>query len=92
MANPSSDLCKLIKQRSSIKATIQIIIDYTNNFNPLKQPVQQLQIRKKKLDSSMDALNEVQRAIADQEEGHEKRQKYYILKITVGQSKLKWRT
>lgn len=70
-AGPSKEMRKLIKHRSSIKATIPVIHDYVQNFNAAIHSSRQLQIRLNKLNDSIVIFNEVQQSISDLDQGYE---------------------
>ena len=68
----SSKLSKLLKKRSSIKSSVEVIRNYVNSFNKTTQSSRQLQIRLKSLIQYISEFNEIQQGISDLDQGQEK--------------------
>lgn len=67
----SPQLSKLLKKRSSIKSSIEVIRSYVNKFNKTIQSSRQLQIRLKSLIQYITEFNDVQQCISDLDQGQE---------------------
>jgi len=67
----SRELRKLIRQRESIKASVDTINKYIGKFDPSVLSIKQVHSRSEKLLQCIDSFNEVQKQIMDLDEGHE---------------------
>lgn len=67
----SPQLSKLLKKRSSIKSSIEVIRNYVNKFNKTIQSNRQLKIRLKLLTQYITEFHDVQQCVTDLDQGQE---------------------
>lgn len=67
----SDELRRLLRKRTAVKGSIDVIIKFVNIFDPSIHTTRQIQIRLKKLDELISDFSNVQDSIFDLNEGHE---------------------